>query len=191
MFALGSAKVLPNAPALISEVAKSVKEVIDLSKQSVPSNENPAKKCAQTLMGKLTLLIGDEEYGSVLRRFKNQINENAKMPAFIYTMPEGFHNDIEGLATLNTLAKVQPLMLRTNEETDAQRRTHDQLVRSMQDLGFPPPFEFRGAGSDKLSQLITAVTFGDFVSVYLAALRGVDPAELTLIPKFRAIMRAS
>lgn len=189
MFVLGSAKILGNLPRLFSEAAKSVKQEVERVKASVPSNQNEAKSLAQHLVDKLPLLIGDEEYASVLRRFKNQINENAKMPAFYYTMPEGFHNDIEGLRTLGQLARVQPIMLRMSEESEGQKRTRVQLVNSLNEMGFPSVIEFNGSGPDKLSQLLTAVTFGDFVSVYLAALRGVDPAELTLIPKFRAVMR--
>lgn len=189
MFVLGSAKVLENVPGLLSEAAKSVKAQIDQVKLSVESSQNDAKTFAQGLVDKLPLIIGDEERASVLRRFKNQINENAKMPAFYYTMPEGFHNDIEGLKTLSQLAKVQPIMLRTREEFEGQKRTREQLVKSLTEMGFPPILEFEEAGPDKLSRLLTAVTFGDFVSVYLAALRGVDPADLTLIPKFRAVMR--
>lgn len=189
MFVLGSAKVLENITRLLSEAAKSVKAQIEQVKSTAPSNQNDAKRSAQALVDKLPLLIGDEEYASVLRRFKNEINENAKVPAFYYTMPEGFHNDIEGLRTLGQLARVQPIMLRMLEESEGQERTHEQLVNSLKEMAFSSVIEFEGSGPDKLSQLLTAVTFGDFVSVYLAALRGVDPAELTLIPKFRAVMR--
>jgi hypothetical protein len=59
----------------------------------------------------------------------------------------------------------------------------------MLEMGFPPFLELKGIGQDRLSKLLTSITFGDYVSMYLAALRGTDPAELTLIPKFRSIMQ--
>jgi hypothetical protein len=46
---------------------------------------------------------------------------------------------------------------------------------------------FEGQGENVLSELLTAITFGDFVSVYLALLRGIDPTGLLLIPKFKAV----
>jgi hypothetical protein len=55
-------------------------------------------------------------------------------------------------------------------------------------LGFPPVLEFNAIGDNALSQLLTAITFAGYVSVYLAILRGVDPAELRYIPKFREAM---
>jgi len=189
MFTLGSASILKNTQELLSGAASRVNDLINQSGPEVPSTKNQAKKWALALHDKLPLIVGDEEYGSVLRRFKNQINENAKMPAFYYTLPEGVHNDIEGLAALSKLASIQLILLRTLEASEGQRRTRDELIRSLGDMGFPPVLEFQGFGPSKFSELFTAVTFGDFVSVYLAALRGVDPAELTLIPKFRAVTR--
>jgi glucose/mannose-6-phosphate isomerase len=189
MFTLGSAGILKNAQGLLSDAALQIRDLIHQLKAEVPSTKNPAKKCAVALHRKLPLIVGDEEYRSVLRRFKNQINENAKMPAFYYTMPEGFHNDIEGLETLSKLANVQPILLQTVEASEGQSRTVEQLIRSFEDMGYPRALKFQGSGPDKFSELLTAATFADFVSVYLAALRGVDPAELTMIPKFKAVMQ--
>jgi hypothetical protein len=56
----------------------------------------------------------------------------------------------------------------------------------MRELRFPPIVTFQGHGEGVLSELLTAITFGDFVSVYLALLRRIDPTTLLLIPKFRA-----
>ena len=43
------------------------------------------------------------------------------------------------------------------------------------ELGLPPILTFEGIGENLLCELLTAITFGDYVSVYLAILRGVDP----------------
>jgi len=146
---------------------------------------------AQALVDKVPLLIGNEENGSVLRRFKNELNENSKMPAFYYTVPEAYHDDIEGLKSLVQLTSVQPILLRNNDEVEGQRRTRERLTALLHELSFPEIVEFWGTGEDKLSQLLTAILFGDYVSVYLAAVRGVDPSQLMLIPKFRAAMQGT
>jgi glucose/mannose-6-phosphate isomerase len=186
---MGSAKLLKDTSKLLSDAAKSLSDVIEGLKPTVPLNRNEAKQMAQALVDRLPLLIGDEAYGSVLRRFKNELNENSKIPAVYYMLPEGYHDDIEGLSALRQLASPQPIILRTRNEVDGQRRTREQLVRLLGELGFPPVLEFEGKGKDTLSQLLTAITFADYVSVYLAILRGVDPTELRLIPKFREAMR--
>lgn len=189
IFALGQAEILGDTSALLAESSKSLGEIVRKLRPSVPSHENPAKHMAQTLVDKLPLLVGNEEFASVLRRFKNELNENSKMPAFYYTIPEAYHDDVEGLQTLKQLVNVQPLLLRMQDETGSQRRTREVLETLLRELGFPKLLYFEGSGPDKLSQLLTAVMFGDYVSVYLAALRGVDPSELKVIPNFRRAMR--
>ena len=190
VFALGSAKLLANTSKLLSEAGLSLGNLIDRVKQSVPLERNSAKQMAQGLLGKLPLLIGDEAYGSVIRRFKNELNENSKLPAICYALPEGYHNDIEGTNSLRQLSNSQPILLRTSDESEGQSRTREQFVRMLNDLGFPRVIEFAGQGKEKLSEMLTASTFAGYVSVYLGALRGADPAELKYIPKFREAMRA-
>jgi glucose/mannose-6-phosphate isomerase len=189
VFGLGSAKILANTSRLLSEAAISLGDMIERVKQTVSFEGNSAKQMAQALLGKLPLLIGDEAYGSVIRRFKNELNENSKLPAICYTLPEGYHNDIEGTLSLRQLSNSQPILLRTTDESEGQSRTREQFVRMLIDQGFPPVIEFAGQGKEKLSELLTASTFAGYVSVYLGALRGVDPAELKHIPAFREAMR--
>lgn len=191
IFVMGSAALFKEIPRILSEAAQSLTTQIDRVKPTAPSQENYAKRMAQTLVDKIPLLIGNEENGSVLRRFKNELNENSKMPAFYYALPEGYHDDIEGLRALNQLTDAQPILLRGQEEPEGQRRTREKLCAVLTDLGFPAPLQFEGIGKDRLSELLTAIMFGDYVSVYLAALRRIDPSELTLIPRFREAMRAA
>ena len=146
-----------------------------------------AKQAAMALEDRLPLLLGSEENASVLRRFKNELNENGKVPAFYFVLPEAFHDDIEGLSTLNRLCKTQPLLLRGQKESAAEKRTVDKLEELLVELGFPTPIRFQGKGEDRLGWLLSAIIFGDYASAYLAVLSDVDPSSLTLIPKFRAI----
>lgn len=189
MFVLGAAGIIQDADRLLLETADSVAVEIERVKPTVPSPRNQAKQIAQALVGKLPLLFGSEENVSVLRRFKNELNENSKIPAFYCALPEGYHDDVEGLRTLGQLTQVQPIMVRSLTETDGQKRTRERLYAVLNELHFPTVLELSGSGPNRLSQLFTAITISDYVSVYLAVLRRVDPTELTLIPDFRKAMR--
>jgi len=190
-YVMGACGLSEEVSRVLAETGPDVRHEITTIGPTVPTQANPAKQMAMAVSGRLPLLIGNEEDASVLRRFKNELNENSKVPAFCYTLPESYHDDIEGLRALRELANVQPIILRSPKETESQSRTRRQLVALFEDLEFPDPLEFQGRGSGRLSQLMTAITFGDFVSVYLSLLRRVDPSEMRLIPKFRATMRAS
>jgi glucose/mannose-6-phosphate isomerase len=172
---------------LLEIAAGAVDAQVGAVKLSVPVRQNKAKQAAMALKDRLPLLIGSEENASVLRRFKNELNENSKVPAFYLALPEAYHDDIEGLSTLNKLCKTQPFLLRSQRESAGEMKTADKLEELLVDLGFPTPISFEGKGDDRLGWLLSAIIFGDYVSVYLAILREIDPSSLTLIPKFRAI----
>lgn len=189
VFVLGSAGLIRDAERLLRDVAETLRPQIREIKPSAPISENRAKQLAEAILGRLPLLFGSEDSRSVLRRFKNELNENSKMPAFYYTLPEGYHDDIEGLKMLGKLARPQPIFLRDKDEDDGQRKTRERLYSLLSELGMQPVQEIEGLGQNRLSRLVSAVTLGDYASVYLALLRGMDPSELTLIPKFREILR--
>jgi glucose/mannose-6-phosphate isomerase len=187
IFVLGKGRVVRDTDSLLEATRAAVRQQIDLVKASVPQSQNKAKQAAAALNDRLPLLIGDEENASVLRRFKNELNENAKVPAFYMAIPEAFHDDIEGFATLRQLSKTQPLFLHSPEESAGETKTVEKLEELLVELGYPPPIAFEGKGTERLGWLLSAITFGDYVSAYLAILRSIDPSTLALIPKFRAI----
>ena len=191
VFVLERAGLVSDSSGLLAEARRSLAVQIDRVKPTIPVEANYAKQMAQALEDRIPLLIGGEESTSVLRRFKNELNENSKMPAFYYTLPEAYHDDVEGLRALSHLVHAQPVLLQGHDEVEGQGRTRERLLTLLRELGFPAVLTFEGIGRDRLSQLITAITFGDYVSVYLAILRGLDPSELTLIPRFREAMRGS
>lgn len=185
---MSRAGLIGNPDMLLRNCSKMLQSEIGAIGPRNPLVENKAKQMAQKLLGKLPLLIGNEDSASVLRRFKNELNENSKMPATCYALTEAYHDDVEGLKTFVELASLQPIVLR-DEETEGQKRARERLYGLFNELGIPGALEFEGLGENRFERLVTAVTFGDYVSAYLALLREVDPSELALIPKFREAMR--
>jgi len=186
-YVLGQGGVLKDSQKLLDAASRSVRQLIGAVEPPIPVAKNYAKQMALALKGHLTLLLGSENNSSVLRRFKNELNENSKVPAFYLTLPEAYHNDIEGLKTLTELARLQPILLRSQNQTEGDERTEKRFVELLSQLGFARPVSFEGVGEDRLGWLLSAITFGDYVSTYLSVLRNVDPAKLFLIPSFKAI----
>ena len=46
-------------------------------------------------------------------------------------------------------------------------------------------FEVDAQGEDKLTRMLTTMYLGDFVSVYLALLRGIDPTPVEAIEELK------
>jgi glucose/mannose-6-phosphate isomerase len=185
----GSAGLIQDTEKLLRDTAEMLRAQIREIQPSARVRENKAKQMAEAMLGRLPLLFGGEDMGSVLRRLKNELNENSKMPAFYYALPEGYHDDVEGLKMLTKLAHPQPIFLRDKDESGGQRKTRERLYNLFLELGVQSVLEVEGVGQNKLQRLLTAIMLGDYLSVYLALLRDVDPSELTLIPRFREAMR--
>ncbi|MCZ6788602.1 MAG: bifunctional phosphoglucose/phosphomannose isomerase, partial [Chloroflexi bacterium] len=72
--------------------------------ENVPLAENRAKQLAVALHGKLIVIYGSGLFSGVARRWKTQINENAKAWAFYETLPELLHNSVEAYPSRSNLA---------------------------------------------------------------------------------------
>ena len=97
---LGALEAAGLVPALADEVASIAAELRALAATlgpDVPAAENPAKEIAAWLGEREAVVWGAEGIGSVAAmRWKTQINENGKAPAWHATMSELDHNEVVG-----------------------------------------------------------------------------------------------
>ena len=142
-----------------------------------PSSDNPAKEMALMLHDKLVMVCGGGLFSGLARRWKTQLNENGKVWAWHEEIPELFHNTVEAFGSLPEIKKVlSAVMLQPTVEGDpasAHYRVAEELLQSNaipMNLVRPP------TGLAPLGQLLTTMILGDYVSYYLAILRGVDPS---------------
>lgn len=147
----------------------------------VPTAENAAKQLAQQIEGQIPVIYGAGFLAAVANRWKTQFNENAKHWAFFEVLPELNHNAVVGfgipsVARDNTIA----LMLRSSlDHPRVQKRwdvTGELLAREGVDAE-----EIHGRGESALSQTLSLIHFGDYVSFYLAMLNEVDPTPVETI----------
>jgi glucose/mannose-6-phosphate isomerase len=149
--------------------------------EGVPAKGNPAKQIAQELPGKLILVYGGGFFTGMARRWKTQLNENAKAWAFFETLPELLHNSVESFNTTpKSLQDKYVLVLKPNTENkdlESRYRVIAELLKQKDiphriiDAGQAPP----------LSQMLNMLILGDYVSYYLAMLRGIDPSPIPAI----------
>ena len=147
-----------------------------------PFATNNAKTLASYLFGRVPLVYGLGGWqGVVASRWKGQINENAKVMAFSHTFPELNHNEIMGwtLAERQNVAHWATVFLESGEESvrmQTRARVTRELIRDKSET-----FTVTAHGDDLLSQMLSLTFCGDFVSLYLAALNGVDPENIDAI----------
>lgn len=156
----------------------------------VPAPANPAREMARLVDGTFPLFYGGGAMGSVAAyRWKCDVNENAKAPAFWAAHPELDHNEIcgwgqHGDATRQVISLVE---LRHGFE-------HPQLVRRFEitrgivEEAVNQVLEARAEGTSRLAQLLDLMYLGDWVSCYLALDAGVDPGPIEAIARLKAAL---
>ncbi len=153
--------------------------------REVPLKDNRAKQIAQGLHGKVPLLYGVEgATDAVARRWKTQINENSKQPAFWNYFPELNHNEIEGLAGRALLANMKVILLRSGLDHRRNQKRVEITEEFLQEHGVEYE-EIWAEGRGKLRGIFSSIYLGDFISVYLALQSGVDPTPVRLIKRFK------
>ncbi len=145
-----------------------------------PFESNPTKQLAQNLAGKLAVLYGLGGWqGVIASRWKGQINENSKDMAFPNQFPELCHNEVLGWVNAGKqgVSEWVAVILEDGAESakmKARAAIVERLVGSLAEF-----HHVSAAGESLLEKMLSLTYFGDFVSIYLAALNGVDPEDMT------------
>jgi glucose/mannose-6-phosphate isomerase len=151
-----------------------------------PENQdgNLAKDIALGIHGSVPVIAGNGMTVPVAYRWKTQLNENAKIPAFSHELPELDHNEICGWAGAPELGRFSAIFL---DDSDVHPRVGDRIELTEQLVAEHAASTFRvqTRGKTSVERIISLVLLGDFVSVYAAVLRGVDPTPVEVIERLK------
>jgi glucose/mannose-6-phosphate isomerase len=152
-----------------------------------PERENPAKAIASSLHGKIVAVYGSAGFlESAAVRWRGQIEENAKNLAFHHVLPEMNHNELVGwrhpAALLQNLGVI---FLRDREDHPQVQRRFELTAEALRSRA-RVVHELWTEGACRLARVLSIVYLGDFVSLYLAYLNGVDPTPVEAIETFKA-----
>src|SRR4029077_20635121 len=120
-------------------------------------------------------------------RWKTQINENAKQPAFAHELPELDHNEIAGWQGAPDVGRFSAVFL---DDSDAHPRVKARMDLTERVIvgNAAASFRLETRGQTTIDRVISLVLLGDLVSIYLAALLGVDPGPVTVIEDLKAAL---
>lgn len=179
--------LLVDLSAALTETAEIISSRVGLYGPDVPTSSNDAKALALALEGTIPVIWGQEGMLSVAAdRWRTQLNENAKVPAYSNALPELDHNEIVGFEQgAPGLQSIGLVTLRGPEENQRVTLRIEATLDRVKGL-VAKTLEARAVGESSLARLMSAVVLGDFVSVYLAVRRGVDPTPVTAIDELKS-----
>ncbi|TMK22730.1 MAG: bifunctional phosphoglucose/phosphomannose isomerase, partial [Actinobacteria bacterium] len=179
--------VLGDQTGDLVEVDELLREQAARCGRAVATADNPAKATAVSLEGMLPVVWGQTGPLAVAAaRWKTQLNENAKVPAYASVFPELDHNEIVGIgpgappADRLAIVGLRP----TNEDPRLTRRVAATLTAARE--AGARVIEASVHGASPIGQLAVAAQLGDLASTYLAVLRGVDPTPVEAIARLKA-----
>ena len=148
---------------------------------SVPQDANPAKQIASLLSGTVPLVYGAETTAAVARRWKCQLNENAKTPAFWAEIPELDHNEIVGYESPGAFADAAYVIMLREEHHHRQVARRFDFTKELIEPKTRGVTSITAEGETALGRALDLVLLGDYVSAYLGCLRGIDPGPVEII----------
>jgi glucose/mannose-6-phosphate isomerase len=145
-----------------------------------------ADDVAEWIGERVAVVCGADLTAPVARRWKTQINENAKLAAFFSELPEADHNEICGWEGGAQVA----VMLEDRDQHPRERRRFELTGRSIGKAGAEVIW-VETEGESRIARLLWATMLGDLVSLALAEARGVDPLPVEAIDGFKAALGSS
>jgi glucose/mannose-6-phosphate isomerase len=149
----------------------------------------PAASVAAKISDRLPFVYAESSFLALARRWKTQIEENAKRLAVFDEVPELFHNAIVGWdATPRPDAgRCAALLLEWSQEAPSIGKSLRYLERLLRHRGarvIRVPLE----ADDRLDALVGGIALGDHVSLFLADRRRVDPFPVEAITRLKSAM---
>jgi glucose/mannose-6-phosphate isomerase len=172
----------PEAHALLVQAQAQLKHRCDRCRPDA-GPANPARELARRIGRTIPLIYGGGALGGVAAyRWKCDINENAKAPAFTAAYPELDHNEICGWGQHGDVTRqvLQVVNLRHEfEHPQVGRRI--EYVDAILDEVVGGVHTVTAEGEGSLAQLLDLAIFGDFFSLQLAYQAGVDPGPIPVL----------
>jgi glucose/mannose-6-phosphate isomerase len=175
--ALECAALCGAAPALHSEIDTAAELLRTIS----PADAQPL---AELLRGTVPIVHGAGATTAIARRWKTQVNENAKAAAFFSELPEANHNEICFWQRSAELARFSGVFLEDPDQHPRIKRRID-LTAAEVELAGASVVRVPARGESRLERVLSLVMLGDLVSVRLAELDGIDANEIEALVRLK------
>ena len=148
---------------------------------------NLAEDVARRIGRTIPLIHSSQAVGAAAAlRWKTQVNENAKAPAFFNVYPELCHNEIAGWGQHGDVTRqlITLVNLRHDAEHPQVTRRFDLVAEVLREV-VSGIIEVRADGEGDLAQLFDLAIVGDFVSLHMAGHEDIDPGPIPVLVEIK------
>jgi len=175
---------VPEAAAQLAAHADFLKTAVTAWQPDVPTSRNLAKQIAQELLGKSVVVYAGPLLFPAAYKWKISVNENAKQVAWTNQLPEFNHNEFIGWSRQPVDKPYAVIDLRSSLEHPRVQKRFEVSARLLSGMR-PEPIVVTAEGQTVMEHLLWTSVLGDFVTIYLALLNGINPAPVDLVEKLK------
>jgi glucose/mannose-6-phosphate isomerase len=179
--------------AALAGVAPRIRTEIDAAAAFLEAQLDQIKAQAAEVAGQLgaavAVVYGSDLTTPVAKRWKTQINENAKAPAFAAELPEADHNEICGWSPGSGAEEMAAVFLEDCDQHPRERQRFELTAELVAEEA-ATVVRLETVGQTRVERLLWATLLGDLVSMEMASQRGVDPAAIVAIDRLKQGMAA-
>lgn len=166
-----------------------VKQAITDLKSVQENIQARAIETAKQLQGTIPVIFAAEILNGNAHIFRNQLNETAKTFSAFSELPELNHHLMEGLK--NPPDKKLTVVLLNSSFYSLALEKRMRLTRDVVGKNNITSLSFDALGSNEFSHVLTTLSYGGYVAVYLALLYGLDPSLIPWVDYFKAQLVSS
>ncbi len=171
-FVLGFHKIISNNYK--AELETAVK-LIDTEESNIIAE---AKNIAEKIKGKIPVIYATTYNEGIAIRFRQQLNENAKILCWHHIVPEMNHNELVGWTEKNDNLSVLFFLDKDEYSRNLARVDINKEVIKKHAANIT---EIYSKGNSIIERAIYFIHLGDWISVALGEMRGVDLMEVNVI----------
>ncbi len=178
---LQSIELIPSQDDVVNEIALLWKNKgIEYS-----GEENIALKLAEELAGFIPLIYSSAKFEAIGYRLKCQFNENSKLHAFNNVIPELNHNEIIGWETFQDKQLNAKLITIVDNDYNPQILNRFELTKELAQKSGVEIIVLKSSEKNIKVRIMDLIFLGDWITYYLAVLRGFDPSEIDYIHELK------
>ncbi|SHG53436.1 bifunctional phosphoglucose/phosphomannose isomerase [Thermosyntropha lipolytica DSM 11003] len=187
LLVLGELKILPRAEKELEETIEILSRLRDELRPELALPANKARYIAEELRGALPVIWGTTGVSEVAAmRFKAQINENAKSPAYYNIFPELNHNEIVGFEVPDSVLSGVVVVILEDEYDHPRIKKRIEITSRIVEDKVKNIIRVKSRGDSFLARLFSLIYIGDYASVYLAMDYGINPTPVAVIDYLKA-----
>ena len=181
--ALVSMGLVPDLQPDVEEAAAVLKEIESRCQRGRSRAENPAKDLAARISGRIPVIYGGHGVGAVAAyRFKCDLNEYGKTPAFWHELPELDHNEIVGWNQLSELTRANFVCILLRDGDEHERiALRFGITRSLIEDSFAEVVEVPAQGTSALARLLSLILVTQLAAIYVGLSYEIDPGPVDVI----------